>query len=515
MLALKNKRRKIWWVWLLAAALLLGAAPVWAVGGRTDGKVTDARELEGWPSGPSITGESAYLVEINSGTVLYGKNENETRYPASITKVMTALVVLENCALDEPVTFSHEAVTDIESGGSFGYLNLEGETYTVEQCLYLLLLESVNESGYALAEHVAGSLPAFAELMNQKAASLGCTNTHFANPHGLNDENHTTTAHDMALILWAALQNETFYRIDSATSYEIPATEQNPNGYRCTMHHKMMISDSEYYDERVKAGKTGYTSIAKNTLVTYAEQDGMELVCVVMKDAGGGVVYQDTKALLDYGFENFRLVDMSATSENFCSGLQAGYPMPLSLSGNAYLTVPVSMSSVTLEFAERTESDPEGTVGNLLYRSGDVTLGSQPVVIRGSAGDKPALETAAEPQKEGRPFWFWPLVILGALVGLVVLAWDVIQILKANRRRKRRKLRRQRREEYYRRQQAGRPGGSARTGGNARMGESARTGSSARMGESARTGGSTRPGGSRTGGSAPAKGPSRSSRRPQ
>lgn len=452
---MRKKRRNRLGIWLLALLVAVaGAVPVYGAGGRTDMQVTDARELEGWPSGPSVTAESAYLVEINSGTVLYGKNENETRYPASITKVMTALVVLEHCQLDEPVTFSHEAVTDIESGGSFGYLNLEGETYTVEQCLYLLLLESVNECGYALAEHVAGSLSAFADLMNEKAASLGCTNTHFTNPHGLNDENHTTTAHDMALILWAAVQNEDFYRIDSTTSYEIPATEQNPNGYTCTMHHKMMISNSEYYDERVKAGKTGYTSIARNTLVTYAEQDGMELVCVVLKDAGGGVIYQDTKALLDYGYDNFRLVDMTGTSENFCAGLEAGYPMPLALSGTAQLTVPKDMSTVTLEFAGKGEEDPEGTVGNLLYRSGTVTLGSQPVVIEGTAGDVESVETAAPADQTGKPFWFWILVVLGTLVGLVFVAWLVIQIIKANRRRKRRKLRRMRREAYYRQQAA-------------------------------------------------------------
>lgn len=442
---MRKKRRNRLGVWLLALLLAVaGAMPVYGTGGRTDMQVTDARELEGWPSGPSVTAESAYLVEINSGAVLYGKNENETHYPASITKVMTALVVLEHCQLDESVTFSHEAVTDIETGGSFGYLNLEGETYTVEQCLYLLLLESVNECGYALAEHVAGSLSAFAELMNEKAASLGCTNTHFTNPHGLNDENHTTTAHDMALILWAAVQNEDFYRIASTTTYEIPPTEQNPNGYTCTTHHKMLISNSEYYDERVKAGKTGYTSIARNTLVTYAEQDGMELVCVVLKDAGGGVIYQDTKALLDYGFDNFRLVDMTETSENFCAGLEAGYPMPLTLSGAALLTVPQDMSTVTLEFAGKAEGDPAGTVGNLLYRSGSVTLGSQRVVIEGTAGDEATVETAAAEQT-GKPFWFWILVVLASLVGLVFVASLVIQIIKANRRRKRRKLRRRRR----------------------------------------------------------------------
>ncbi len=443
--------RTIFGLLLLAVLLCVNPMQALAVGGRTDLQQTDARDMEGWPSGPSITGESAYLVEINSGAVLYGKNENETRFPASITKVMTALVVLEHCQLDEQVTFSHEAVTDIESGGNFSGMALEGETLTVEQCLYLLLLNSVNESGYALAEHVAGSLPAFADLMNQKAASLGCTNTHFANPHGLNDSNHTTTAHDMALIFWAALQNETFYRIDSATSYEIPPTEKNPKGFKCTMHHKMMLSSSEYYDERVKAGKTGYTSIAKNTLVTYAEKDGMELVCVVMKDAGGGVVYQDTKSILDYGFQNFRMVDMGATSRNFCAGLSAGYPMPLALSGESKLTIPSGVESLTLEFIGREEGDPEGTVGDLLYRSGASTLGRQPIVIQGTVENaQSSLPVTAKAEDSGKPFWFWILVVLAVLAAILVIAWVVIQIIKNQRRRKRRKLRQQ-----QRRRQAG------------------------------------------------------------
>jgi len=430
--------------------------------------------MEGWPAGPEVTGESAYLVELNSGEVLYSKNENEQRYPASITKVVTALVVIEHCDMNEEVTFSKNAVTDIEDGGHSWEFK-EGEVLTVEQCLYALLLESVNEAGYALAEHVSGSLEAFAERMNQKAAEVGATNTHFKNPHGLNDPEHLTTAHDMAMLFWAALQNEKFYEIDSATSYSIPATTLNPGGYNFTMHHKMMLSGSDYYYDGVKAGKTGYTSLAKNTLVTYAEKDGMELVCVMLKDEGGGVVYEDTRKLLDYGFENFRLVDMTATSRNFCNALDSGYPMPLELAGESKIALPKTIEAITMEFAGRQEGDSDGIVGNLLYRNGSLTLGSNPIQIQSGANlaatslpsgsgsftpeetsgesspeeTTPAATTAAEEKTEektaegGWSFWTWLLVILLVLVGALAIFWIVIQILKARRRRLRKKRRRQ------------------------------------------------------------------------
>lgn len=462
------------WSCLLALSLLLPSFQAFATGGRTDLQVTDLRSMEGWPAGPEVIGESAYLVELNSGEVLYSKNENEQRYPASITKVVTALVVIEHCDMNEEVTFSKNAVTDIEDGGHSWEFK-EGEVLTVEQCLYALLLESVNEAGYALAEHVSGSLEAFAERMNQKAAEVGATNTHFKNPHGLNDAEHLTTAHDMAMLFWAALQNEKFYEIDSATSYSIPATTLNPGGYNFTMHHKMMLSGSDYYYDGVKAGKTGYTSLAKNTLVTYAEKDGMELVCVVLKDEGGGVVYEDTRKLLDYGFENFRLVDMTATSRNFCNALDSGYPMPLELAGESKIALPKTIETITMEFAGRQEGDSDGIVGNLLYRNGSLTLGSNPIQIQSGANlaatslpsgsgsftpeetsgessaeeTTPASTTAAEEKTEekaaegGWSFWTWLLVILLVLVGALAIFWIVIQILKARRRRLRKKRRRQ------------------------------------------------------------------------
>ena len=250
---------------------------------------------------PTVSAQGAVLMDGATGQVLFGKNQDQQFYPASITKVMTALLVLERCNLSDVVTFSKTATTNLESGAtSLGIA--EGDQLTVEQCLYGLLLKSANEIGNGLAEHVAGSVSAFADLMNQRAAQLGCKNTHFANPHGLNNPNHKTTAYDMALIMRAAVQNDTFRKIDTTTSYNFPATK-NSGARTITMGHKMMYPTDTRYYQGIIGGKTGYTSLAGNTLVTAVERNGVRLIAVVLKSAG--THYTDTKAMLDYGFENY------------------------------------------------------------------------------------------------------------------------------------------------------------------------------------------------------------------
>lgn len=251
---------------------------------------------------PVVQAEGAVLMDAATGKVLFGKNQNQQFYPASITKVMTALLVLERCSLQDTVTFSATATTNLESGAVALGVS-EGDQLTVEQSLYGLLLKSANEIGNGLAEHVAGSNAAFADLMNEKARALGCQNTHFANPHGLNDPSHLTTAYDMALILRAALENADFRRIDTTTSYDFPALKKEA-AKTITMGHKMLYpTDSRYYPGMI-GGKTGYTSKAGNTLVTGVERDGIRLIAVVLKSKG--THYTDTKAMLDYGFANYQ-----------------------------------------------------------------------------------------------------------------------------------------------------------------------------------------------------------------
>lgn len=261
---------------------------------------------------PTIQSEGAVVMDAATGTVLYGKNQNTRYYPASITKLMTALLVLENCQLGDTVTFSKTATENLEAGAVSLKLT-EGDKLTVEQCLYGLLLKSANEVANGLAEKVSGSVSGFASLMNQKAAALGCTGTHFVNPNGLNDTNHYTTPYDMALIARAAFQNDTLRKIDTTLSYKFPATK-NAGERTITMGHKMMYSTDSRYYPGIIGGKTGYTSKAGNTLVTGAEKNGVRLIAVVMKSKS--THYADTKALLDYGFAKMAASGSSGTSQN-------------------------------------------------------------------------------------------------------------------------------------------------------------------------------------------------------
>jgi D-alanyl-D-alanine carboxypeptidase len=251
---------------------------------------------------PSVEAESAVVMDVASGRVLYGKKEKEQHYPASITKIMTGWLACEYGHLDEEIVFSHDAVYKTDGSSIW---REEGEIITVEQAIYALMLNSANDCAYALAEQVSGGdYKAFIQRMNDRAKSLGCLNTHFSTPHGLPDETHVTTAYDMGLIAGAAIKNELFRKVVGTTKYIIPETNLHPEEKTYLFnHHKMIFPKSSKYYEPVIGGKTGFTNAAGNTLVTFAERDGVMLVCVVMKDNNPGH-YVDTRALLDYSFEN-------------------------------------------------------------------------------------------------------------------------------------------------------------------------------------------------------------------
>ena len=248
-----------------------------------------------------LTAEEAVLMDADTGAVLFEKNGDTKGYPASITKVLTALVVLEHASLDEEVSFSHDAVYNVDRGSSNAQIEA-GDVLTVEDCLHALLLKSANEAANALAEHVAGSRAAFAEMMNEKARELGCTGSHFENPSGLFSEGHYTTAKDMGLIAIAAYQNEEFLKIEKNLRYTLNGLQRLPEGNTIYMEHKMMLPDSRFYDTRVVAGKTGYTKDSGNTLLTLAKDGDRRLVTVVLKDKSP-YHYIDTIAMLDLGFQ--------------------------------------------------------------------------------------------------------------------------------------------------------------------------------------------------------------------
>ncbi len=262
---------------------------------------------------PTVAAQGAVLYDATHNLFLYSKNADTNYYPASITKLMTALLVSENCNLDDTVTFSQTAVSNLESGAVTLQVKA-GDKFTVKDCLYGMLLKSANEIANGLAEHVSGSVSAFAAKMNEKAASLGCTHTNFVNPNGLNNPNHVTTAHDMALIANAAFNNATVRQIASTLTYDFPATASVPTVRKLTMGHKMLNPANSQYYAGIVGGKTGYTSLAGNTLVTVVEKNGVRMIAVILKSSQ--THYEDTKKLLDYGYDVIAKSGISTTSNN-------------------------------------------------------------------------------------------------------------------------------------------------------------------------------------------------------
>lgn len=271
-----------------------------------------------WPEGIEVGSESAIVMEASTGTILYQKNADEVHFPASITKIMTALVALENGDMSDTVIFSKDAVYNTE-GSSIA--RDVGEEMTLEQCMYAMLLESANECAYAIAEHVAGDVDTFVAMMNEKAAELGCTNTHFVNPHGLPDDNHVTSAHDMALIAQEAWKNETFRIMTGTVRYEIPPTNKHSEITYLQNHNEMInaYQTSKYLYDNCVGGKTGYTMVAKSTLVTYAQKEGMTLICVVMY-AEKPDHWLDSINLFEYCFSNFGLYNVVENETRFSQG---------------------------------------------------------------------------------------------------------------------------------------------------------------------------------------------------
>ncbi len=260
-------------------------------------------DISGWPQGEAIQASAGIVMDLDTGAFLYAKNIQRKLYPASITKILTALLTLEHASLDDTITCT-SAVYDLDDNASNIALQ-EGEQISVRDALYALMLESANDAANALAVHISGSVSAFADLMNQKAQELGCTVSHFANPSGLPNDDHYTCARDFALIAAAAYDNENFRKLIATKEYEIKPTNMTADSRVFANHHKMIQTDSDYYDDVCTGGKTGFTESAWNTLVTFGEKDGKRLVCVLLHGNGAPQNYRETTDLLNYGFDQF------------------------------------------------------------------------------------------------------------------------------------------------------------------------------------------------------------------
>ena len=283
-----------------------------------DPSVVTTNGIEGWPQASDISSTAAIVMETSTNTVLYSKNADQALYPASAVKVMTCLLALENSSLDDQVTMTATGVSGVTDGGANISAQLD-EVFTMEQCLYAIMVASANDIALQVAEHISGSVDAFVQAMNTRAQELGCTDTVFTNPTGLPDENQHTTARDMALIMETAMENDTFRTIAATTSYTIPATNVSGGDRVLTNNFTMINNTSDGYYDACIGGKEGYTEASGSTLVCEASKNNMKLVCVVLHGASGAT---DNEAitLLNYGFDNFSPLTIADNDFNRLSG---------------------------------------------------------------------------------------------------------------------------------------------------------------------------------------------------
>lgn len=250
------------------------------------------------------------LIESSTGKIIYEKNAYEKLYPASTTKIMTAILTLENCELTDVATASYNSVYSIPAGYTNANIQV-GEELTIDQLLHVLLIPSANDAAVVLAEHIAGSVDNFANMMNEKAKELGCLNTHFVNPNGIHNENHYSTAYDLALIGKYAYENNIIKSIVSKQSYSLPKNTNHPL-YNTT--NALLKNSSKYHYEYANGFKTGYTDAAGYCIIATASKDGIDLICVILKGEyladGTATRESDCINLFNYGFENYKSVKL-------------------------------------------------------------------------------------------------------------------------------------------------------------------------------------------------------------
>ncbi len=332
-----------------------------------------SNEIDNWPVGPQVGAQAAILMDVNTGVILYSKNIHERLYPASTTKIMTALLAMEKGNLDDIVEFSHEAVFSVPTDGSNMGMD-EGEAIPLEECLYGIMVASANEAANAAGEYISGSIEDFVALMNERAQEIGCTDTHFVNPNGLHDPQHYTSAYDLALISSLFFRNEMLCKISNTARYHFEATDSQPDDFYKNNKHKLISGEIPY--EGILGGKTGYTDDSRQTLVTCAEQNGMRLVCVVFKEESPDQ-FTDTVELFDYGFHNFQVLNISEHEEKYniesTGFLQIGNDVfgnskpILSIDTDSYVIIPNTVSFQDLDSEIDYSQSGENRIAGIEY----------------------------------------------------------------------------------------------------------------------------------------------------
>lgn len=416
-------------------------------------KTIESNEWDNWPTGPSIYAESAIVMEADTGLILYAKDIEAKNYPASITKIMTALLALENCELNEEVEYSYYATHSIEYGSS-SIARTEGEILTVEESLYALMLSSANECANALAEHIAGSNEAFAVLMNEKAEELGCVNTHFSNPSGLHDENHYTCAYDMALITKAALENDDFRRIAGTDYYTLRATNKNPEELWMQNHHYMIAPyrTSKYLDDTIFAGKTGYTTDALNTLVTCGKRNGMDVIVISMRTRSTGEkgvpLFTDTAALLDYA-NNFQKLNISDNENTFVVGNAYDFSVDsdalaassslISIDENSTIIMPNHTSFTDAVPFITFEEHADGNKAYLTYEYAGQVVGKASITLEETQEEFEFSETESDESSDHKGTKFITinlkviLIVIAVILGILLIVFMIYRFIERNR----------------------------------------------------------------------------------
>ena len=340
----------------------------------------DTNKIQGWPQAADIASDTGILMDADTGTVLFDKGGDQQRYPASITKIMTLLVAVENSSMDEQVTFTETGVRNVAADSS-NINSKVGEVMTMQDCLHALMIISANDAAAQIAEYVGGTEQNFIDMMNQRAAEIGCTNTHFTNSSGLPDENHYSSAKDMALIFREGLKNKDFRSVIGDADYTIQPTNMTSDKRVMHTHHPMFAPESDIYYPGCVGGKTGFTNLAAHTLVTAVEQNGTTYIAVVMHGVELSTCCLDSKALFDYGFGNFTKTAVDGGSVILPKGMDVNALTTKSESSNGKIETvyyagdhQVGTSTVD-ETAATATPTPEiaasGTAGDTLDQSGE------------------------------------------------------------------------------------------------------------------------------------------------
>ena len=385
----------------------------------------ESNHVANWPSGPVVSAESAILMELDTGVILYEKNIHAKEYPASTTKILTSLIAVEECGLDETVTFSHDAVFGIPAGSNHVAMN-EGDTLTMEQCLQAILIRSANEVSYAVAEHIGGTWANFADRMNARAKELGCVDSNFVNPNGLPDPNHYTSAYDLAMIGRAFFSNELLCQMTQMPLLRLT----KKNGELIDANQMELLPGKKYAYEYLVGCKTGYTDDARSCLVSCAEKDGMKLICVVLKDESPNH-YEDTLALFSYGFGNFEKKNISQTETKYNidnAGFYSdndifGNSKPiLSLNQNDFFILPKTVDFKDIDSEISYSAAGDNQVAIIRYSYHGVPIGSASVDLFTDEKGKYSFDTVNESKEQEKRSKLPTVIFINVLK---VLAWIV------------------------------------------------------------------------------------------